>query len=56
MLAWAEEVMRTPAQLVLDSAHFFPPDAVPEGVPSIIDILMLRAEGLVPRSEWPGLA
>ena len=55
-LAWAEEVMRSPAQLVLDSAHFFPLDAVPEGLPAIIGTLMLHAEGLLSRSEDPGLA
>ena len=46
-LAWAEEVMRTPAQLILDSAHFFPLDAAPDGVPALIGCLTLRSEGLL---------
>jgi hypothetical protein len=54
-LAWAEEVMRSPAQLVWDSAHFFPLDAVSEGVPPIIGLLILQSEGLLPGHEAPGL-
>ena len=36
---WVEEVLRTPAQFVLDSAHFFPLDEVPDGAPAIMSRL-----------------
>jgi len=39
---WVEEVMRTPAQVVLDSAHFFPLDEVPEGPPASMDRLRVE--------------
>jgi hypothetical protein len=38
---WAEEIMRTPAQLVLDSAHFFPLDELGLVSPRLLEDLRL---------------
>jgi len=44
-LDWAEEIMRTPAQVILDSAHFFPLDEVPDGSPPAMGRLRSMLEG-----------
>ena len=57
---WVEEVLRTPAQFVLDSAHFFPLDENPDGAPVIMSRLrvvlgedLAESTGRGPRSGGP---